>query len=298
MQKEHGHDNSSNTNLNNNSPPPPPSLSFANTATKEKRSYDLLAAISCGDSHSCVITEHGLLYVFGNNESSQLGLGDGCNGDEVFPRLHHSSLSLDVRQVSCGANHTLVVTGETPQRIYHAKSSFDDIMLRHKKLVERDQRRRKKFTRLVTKAEEKRKQRNWRRPVSMMIPSTKKAHAMSMTIHKKLMVEHRKQMVRPSSAAAGSYRRQRTSGRSRNAMLFPKKNQNGTSRRTMKWERSLSPRPCIDHINSRNVISKVVAVPQRPSTAGTSRRYRSAGRRRPETALPVRKGGERPVTRG
>ena len=297
MHEQHG-PTSSNTNLNNNNnnnnnnnP-----LSFANTATKEKHSYDLLAAISCGDSHSCVITEHGLLYVFGNNESSQLGLGDGCNGDEVFPRLHHSSLSLDVRQVSCGANHTLVVTGETPQRIYHAKSSFDDIMLRHKKLVERDQRRRKKFTRLVNKAEERRKKMNWRRPVSMMIPSTKKAHAMSMTIHKKLMVEHRKQMVRPSSAAAGSYRRQRTSGHSRNAMLFPKK-QNGTSRRTMKWERSLSPRPCIDHINSRNVISKVVAVPQRPSTAGTSRRYRSAGRR-PETALPIGEGGERPVTRG
>jgi alpha-tubulin suppressor-like RCC1 family protein len=258
--------------------------------TKEKDHYDLLAAISCGDSHSCVITEKGLLYVFGNNESSQLGLGDACTDDEVFPRLHHASLSLDVRQVSCGANHTLIVTAETPQRIYHAKSTFDDIMLKHKKLVSIDQRRRKMFSKLVSKAEDKRKLENWRRPISLMIPTTKKAHAMRMTISKKLMTEHRGKIKRPASSASyrGRSRTDNTLRNSRRAHIFQNKNQNSSSRRTMKWENSLSPRPNIDTINSRCVIpySKVNKA-VRPSTAGHSRRFRG------------RNGsGERPVTRG
>ena len=261
---------------------------------KEKQlDMDLLAAISCGDSHSCVITEKGLLYVFGNNESSQLGLGDGCNADEIFPRLHHSTLSLDVRQVSCGANHTLVVTGETPKRVYHAKSTFDDIMLRHKKLVEHDQRRRKRFQRSVNKAEEARKKEMWRRPVSMMIPTTKKAHAMSMKIHTKIITEHNMNgsaaRRRPASAAAGAYRSSNGLSLSKKAMLYPSK-QKTTPRRGRKWERTLSPRPTIDVIPRGTPVVAGRRNPQRPSTANSrSRRVRGDA---------YGSGLGRPVTRG
>ena len=262
------------------------------TSSKEQK-HDLLAAIACGDSHSCVITEQGLLYVFGSNESSQLGLGDGCNDDEVFPRLHHPTLSLDVRQVSCGANHTLVVTGECPQRVYHAKSTFDDIMMRHKKLVERDQRRRKRFAKIVSKAEEKRKQMNWRRPVSMMIPTTKKAHARSLNIHGRIVAEHEKS-TRPSSA--GAYRRRVDwLNVSKKAVVYPSR-RSGSNNRVMRWEKKLSPRPNIDSLARGPVRPSTTGRSrgERPSTAGTSRRHGASEFR--QTARPNTAGdGKRPI---
>ena len=255
LQKNNTSTNNTNTTINNetnsedNNPYPP--------QNKKEPKHDLLAAISCGDSHSCVITEKGLLYVFGNNESEQLGLGEGCVADEVFPRLHHPTLSLDVRQVSCGANHTLVVTGECPKRVYHAQSTFDDIMNKHKALVRRDQKRRRRFTRMVTKAEAKRKQMNWRRPVALLIPSTKKAHSRTMSIHKKLVEDHqqsfsayqinseRKKKARPSSAVYGT--------------------------RSKRWENGASFRKPIVEELARFPTKKQV---QRPKSANNVRRRR------------------------
>lgn len=270
------------------------------TTTSKEPSTDLLAAISCGDSHSCVVTEQGLLYVFGCNESSQLGLGDDCTADELFPRLHHPTLSLDVRQVSCGADHTLVVTGETPARVFHAKSGFDEIMLRHKKLVERDGRRRRKFVRMVTKAEEKRKREHRRRPISMMIPTTKKAHAMSMNIHHNLIKsDQRKRGVRPASA---SYDRRRRGGAggggsTRSTLQRSATTRDGTSTRSVvQWERSLSPRPTIDDI-PRGKHAPAPVRPSRPSTAGNGR-SRSRGGGRYGAVRPSTAGGGRSSSRG
>ena len=109
---------------------------------------DLLASIACGDNHSTVITEDGLLYVWGSNEFGQLGLGSTSTGDELLPRLHHPTLSLDVRQVSVGANHTLAVTAECPDRVYHAKSTFEQVIQAQKRLVDKDNRRRRHFSTL------------------------------------------------------------------------------------------------------------------------------------------------------
>ena len=276
------------------------------TTTSKEPSTDLLAAISCGDSHSCVVTEQGLLYVFGCNESSQLGLGDDCTADELFPRLHHPTLSLDVRQVSCGADHTLVVTGETPARVFHAKSGFDEIMLRHKKLVERDGRRRRKFVRMVTRAEEKRKREHRRRPISMMIPTTKKAHAMSMNIHHNLIKsDQRKRRVRPASA---SYDRRRRGcgggggggggGGTRSILQRSATTRGGTpTRSVVQWERSLSPRPTIDDIPRGSGGKHALVRPSRPSTAGNGR-SRSRGGGRYGAVRPSTAGGGRSSSRG
>jgi hypothetical protein len=275
------------------------------TSSKEP-SPDLLAAISCGDSHSCVVTEQGLLYVFGSNESSQLGLGNECPDDELFPRLHHPTLSLDVRQVSCGADHTLIVTGETPARIYHAKSSFDEIMLRHKKYVGNDRRRRRKFVRIVTKAEERRKCEHRRRPISMMIPTTKKAHAMRMNIHHNLIKsDQRSTSTRRRPFSASYARRSGGGGGSAASSTLQRsattRGATKTTRSVVQWERSLSPRPSIQDIprgvgDKSGVVSNAAPVrPSRPSTAGNGR-SRSRGRYgavRPSTA-----GGGRSLSRG
>ncbi len=189
---------------------------------------DLLAAIACGDDHSCAITEDGLLYMWGSNECGQLGLGPACaSADEVLPRLHHPTLSLDVRQLAVGANHTLVITAECPERVYHAKSTFEETVLRQKRLVERDQRRRKRFQRRAKADERKRKVVRWRkRSAVMKLPGgTAKSHARNMQIQgaiyrtafKKEAMENKRRQAARQAAAADAARGARAAARKRPA---------------------------------------------------------------------------------
>lgn len=41
--------------------------------------------VACGDTHTLVTTDDGVLYAFGRNQNGQLGLGN--NDDAVFPRV-------------------------------------------------------------------------------------------------------------------------------------------------------------------------------------------------------------------
>ena len=65
-------------------------------------------AVSCGYSHTAIITEDGNLYSFGSNDYGQLGLGDNTNRDR--PILVTVPDGLKVKVVSCGGNYTMIIT--------------------------------------------------------------------------------------------------------------------------------------------------------------------------------------------
>ena len=71
-------------------------------------SNDRIVAVSCGDSHTAVITENKDLYTFGNNDRGQLGLGSSVNKD--IPTMVRPISYQGVITVSCGSRHTAIIT--------------------------------------------------------------------------------------------------------------------------------------------------------------------------------------------
>ncbi|KAM6932914.1 LOW QUALITY PROTEIN: putative E3 ubiquitin-protein ligase HERC6 [Xenentodon cancila] len=63
--------------------------------------------ISCGQSHTAVLTESGRVYTFGEGRHGQLGHNSSTN--EVGPRLV-DGLGGPVSQIACGGHHTLVLS--------------------------------------------------------------------------------------------------------------------------------------------------------------------------------------------
>ncbi|KAK2507279.1 hypothetical protein MC885_000348 [Smutsia gigantea] len=70
--------------------------------------------ISCGESHTAVIADMGIIYTFGDDHHGKLGLGMMNFTNQFFPTLCSNFLSFTVRLVSCGGCHTLVFA--TPRR--------------------------------------------------------------------------------------------------------------------------------------------------------------------------------------
>lgn len=66
--------------------------------------------ISAGESHSAAISEKKHLYTWGNGTYGRLG--HGLDTNERRPTLVEDLDNYDITYVSCGAFHTLVVTGE------------------------------------------------------------------------------------------------------------------------------------------------------------------------------------------
>ena len=66
-------------------------------------------AVSCGNSHTVIITEDDNLYSFGDNFSGQLGLGDDTN--RIVATLVSVPSGLRVKAVSCGDYYTVIITG-------------------------------------------------------------------------------------------------------------------------------------------------------------------------------------------
>ena len=71
--------------------------------------------VACGGSFSALITDGGNLYVWGRNDSGQLGLGEESQGDmhsaERYPRRipFFESERVQIRDVACGENHMVAV---------------------------------------------------------------------------------------------------------------------------------------------------------------------------------------------
>lgn len=66
--------------------------------------------LSCGGSHSAVITEAGHLYVFGCGDGGRLGLGSGKFYNLYVPTLVEALLHEKCASVSCGNSTTIVAT--------------------------------------------------------------------------------------------------------------------------------------------------------------------------------------------
>ncbi len=71
--------------------------------------------VACGGTFSALVTDAGNLYVWGRNDSGQLGLGEESQGDmhsaERYPRRipFFDSERVQIRDVACGENHMIAI---------------------------------------------------------------------------------------------------------------------------------------------------------------------------------------------
>ncbi|KAM9320225.1 LOW QUALITY PROTEIN: X-linked retinitis pigmentosa GTPase regulator [Gastrophryne carolinensis] len=64
--------------------------------------------VACGESHTAVITDKGLLYTFGDGRYGKLGLGEENFTNQFLPTLCRNFLKFNVQSVACGGCHMLV----------------------------------------------------------------------------------------------------------------------------------------------------------------------------------------------
>uniref|UniRef100_A0A8B9HED0 X-linked retinitis pigmentosa GTPase regulator n=1 Tax=Astyanax mexicanus TaxID=7994 RepID=A0A8B9HED0_ASTMX len=65
--------------------------------------------ITCGENHTAVITESGVLYTFGDGRHGKLGLGEENFTNQFRPTLCPRFLKYNVQSVTCGGCHMLVL---------------------------------------------------------------------------------------------------------------------------------------------------------------------------------------------
>ncbi|XP_027024442.1 retinitis pigmentosa GTPase regulator b isoform X3 [Tachysurus fulvidraco] len=65
--------------------------------------------IACGENHSAVLTECGLLYTFGDGRHGKLALGDEYFANQFKPTLCPRFLKNNVQAVTCGGCHMVVL---------------------------------------------------------------------------------------------------------------------------------------------------------------------------------------------
>uniref|UniRef100_A0A087Y8M0 X-linked retinitis pigmentosa GTPase regulator n=1 Tax=Poecilia formosa TaxID=48698 RepID=A0A087Y8M0_POEFO len=70
--------------------------------------------VACGESHTAVITNAGLLYTFGDGRFGKLGLQQENFINQFSPTLCTRFLKYSVQSVSCGGHHTLVLAVPRP----------------------------------------------------------------------------------------------------------------------------------------------------------------------------------------
>ncbi|KAK5891051.1 hypothetical protein CgunFtcFv8_018344 [Champsocephalus gunnari] len=74
--------------------------------------------VTCGENHTAVITDGGLLYTFGDGRHGKLGLGDENFTNQFKPTLCPRFLKYDVQAVTCGGCHMVALARpQGPERL-------------------------------------------------------------------------------------------------------------------------------------------------------------------------------------
>eukprot|EP01084_Bolivina_argentea_P136580 240534_1 len=74
--------------------------------------------ISCGSYHCAAISANNKVFVWGNNEESQCGLGSDANKDITIPTIIDININNDKKErllplyTDCGEDHTLLLTSK------------------------------------------------------------------------------------------------------------------------------------------------------------------------------------------
>ncbi|KFQ29210.1 X-linked retinitis pigmentosa GTPase regulator, partial [Merops nubicus] len=71
--------------------------------------------ITCGENHTAVIAENGLLFTFGDGRHGKLGLGEENFTNRFDPTLCYNFLRFTVLLVGCGGCHMLVFAAPRPK---------------------------------------------------------------------------------------------------------------------------------------------------------------------------------------
>ncbi|XP_043927776.1 X-linked retinitis pigmentosa GTPase regulator-like, partial [Protopterus annectens] len=71
--------------------------------------------VACGENHTALITDNGLLYTFGDGRHGKLGLGDENFTNQFKPTLCTQFLKFHVQSVACGGCHMLVLAAPRPR---------------------------------------------------------------------------------------------------------------------------------------------------------------------------------------
>ncbi|XP_061844588.1 X-linked retinitis pigmentosa GTPase regulator isoform X1 [Colius striatus] len=71
--------------------------------------------VTCGENHTAVIAENGLMFTFGNGRHGKLGLGEQSCTNQFDPTLCCNFLQFTVLSVACGGCHMLVFAAPRPK---------------------------------------------------------------------------------------------------------------------------------------------------------------------------------------
>ncbi|KAG8589785.1 hypothetical protein GDO81_006522 [Engystomops pustulosus] len=71
--------------------------------------------VTCGENHTAVITDKGLLYTFGDGRHGKLGLGEENFTNQFSPTLCRNFLKFNIQSVACGGCHMLVFAVPRPK---------------------------------------------------------------------------------------------------------------------------------------------------------------------------------------